>query len=79
MIALVPTCYWNKHLRQHHDSLREAVTNIHPPVRLLALNWSLDQPQATIHRICGDRVFMRGRHQALRADTLAKAHEDVIW
>lgn len=70
----------NNHLRQHRDSLREAVAKMDPPVRLLALNWSLDRPQATIHRICGDRVFARGdNHQTLRADTLAKAHEDVIW
>ncbi|KAG1834983.1 RNA ligase-domain-containing protein [Suillus subalutaceus] len=70
----------NNHLRQHRDSLREAGAKMDPPVRLLALNWSLDRPQATIHRICGDRVFARGdKHQTLRADTLAKAHEDVIW
>ncbi|KAG2145593.1 RNA ligase-domain-containing protein [Suillus cothurnatus] len=70
----------NNHLRQHRDSLREAVAKMDPPVRLLALNWSLDRPQATIHRICGDRVFARGdKHQTLRADTLTKAHEDVIW
>ncbi|KAG2143593.1 RNA ligase-domain-containing protein [Suillus clintonianus] len=70
----------NNHLRQHRDSLREAVAKMNPPVRLLALNWSLDRPQATIHRICGDRVFARGdKHQTLRADTLAKAHEYVIW
>lgn len=70
----------NNHLRQHRDSLREAVAKMDPPVRLLALNWSLDRPQATIHRICSDRVFARGdNHQTLRADTLAKAHEDVIW
>lgn len=70
----------NNHLRQHRDSLREAVAKMDPPVRLLALSWSLDRPQATIHRICGDRVFARGdKHQTLRADTLAKAHEDVIW
>ncbi|KAG1739916.1 RNA ligase-domain-containing protein [Suillus paluster] len=70
----------NNHLRQHRDSLRDAVAEMDPPVRLLALNWSLDRPEATIHRICGDRVFSRGdKHQTLRADTLAKAHEDVIW
>ncbi|KAG2145471.1 RNA ligase-domain-containing protein [Suillus bovinus] len=70
----------NNHLRQHRDSLREAVAKMDPPVRLLALNWSLDRPQAIIHRICGDRVLGRGdKHQTLRADTLAKAHEDVIW
>jgi len=80
MITLVLTCCRNNHLRQHRDSLREAVAKMDPPVRLLALNWSLDRPQATIHRICGDRVFARGdKHQTLRADTLTKAHEDVIW
>jgi tRNA ligase len=80
IITLVLTCRRNNHLRQHRDSLREAVAKMDPPVRLLALNWSLDRPQATIHRICGDRVFARGdNHQTLHADTLAKAHEDVIW
>lgn len=50
-----------------------------PPVRLVALNWSLDQPPAMIHRICGDRVQGRGEnHQTLRADE-HKNHEDVIW
>jgi tRNA ligase len=80
IITLVLTCCRNNHLRQHRDSLREAVARMDPPVRLFALNWSLDRPQATIHRICGDRVFARGdNHQTLRADTLAKTHEDVIW
>ncbi|KIJ58824.1 hypothetical protein HYDPIDRAFT_33787 [Hydnomerulius pinastri MD-312] len=70
----------NNHLRQHRDALRDAVAKINPPVRLFALNWALDKPPATIHRICGDRVFNRGdRHQTLRADTTAKSHEDVIW
>lgn len=51
-----------------------------PPARLLAWNWSIDQPPAIIHRIMGDRVLARGdNHQSLRADTVAKAHEEVIW
>lgn len=52
-----------------------------PPVRLLALNWALDDPPAMIHRICGDRVLHRGdNHQTLRADkSTAKSHEEVIW
>ena len=52
-----------------------------PPVRLLALNWALDDPPAMIHRICGDRVLHRGdNHQTLRADkSTAKFHEEVIW
>jgi tRNA ligase len=80
MIVLALTYFRNNHLRQHRESLREAVAKMDPPVRLLALNWALERPQATIHRICGDRVFSRGdKHQTLRADTLAKSHEDVIW
>ncbi|KAI0052022.1 hypothetical protein FA95DRAFT_112242 [Auriscalpium vulgare] len=70
----------NNHLRQHRDALREAVKGMDPPVRLLALNWSLDLPHSTVHRICGDRVLARGdNHQSLLGDPLAKAHEDVIW
>lgn len=53
---------------------------IDPPVRLLALNWSFDQPLSTIHRICSDRIIARGdNHQSLHADTLAKTHEDILW
>ncbi|TFK49265.1 hypothetical protein OE88DRAFT_1702824 [Heliocybe sulcata] len=70
----------NNHLKQHRQQLRDATKSFDTPVRLMALNWSLDQPLAAIHRICGDRVYARGEnHQTLRADTLGKAHEDVIW
>lgn len=70
----------NNHLRQHRIALREAVRGYDPPVRLLALNWALEQPVATIHRICSDRVYNRGEnHQTLQADTRSKSHEDVIW
>lgn len=52
---------------------------MNPPVRLVAMNWSFDQPITTIHRICGDRVLNRGEnHQTLRADA-RKSHEDIIW
>ncbi|KAF8893696.1 RNA ligase-domain-containing protein [Gymnopilus junonius] len=70
----------NNHLIQHRKSLRDATAGRYSqPVRLLALNWSLDKPPAMIHRICGDRVEQRGEnHQTLRADT-SKSHEDVIW
>ncbi|KAF9237729.1 RNA ligase-domain-containing protein [Melanogaster broomeanus] len=69
----------NNHLRQHREALRDAVTNMYPPVRLLALHWALDQSPPTIHRICGDRVLARGdKHQTLRADRDWKSHEDVI-
>ncbi|EGN92568.1 hypothetical protein SERLA73DRAFT_99105 [Serpula lacrymans var. lacrymans S7.3] len=70
----------NNHLVQHREQLREAVSHMDPPVRLLALNWALDEPPATIQRICGDRVFSRGdNHQSLRADKITKSHEDAIW
>lgn len=67
-------------MRQHRDDLAREVSNMFPPVRLLALNWALDKPPATIHRICGDRVMNRGdNHQTLRADAVDKKHEEVIW
>ncbi|GBE89261.1 RNA ligase-domain-containing protein [Sparassis latifolia] len=70
----------NNHLKQHRQALRDAVRDFNPPVRLMALNWSFDQPPSTIHRICGDRVLARGaNHQTLRGDALTKSHEDVIW
>jgi tRNA ligase len=70
----------NNHMREHREALREAVAKVHPPVRLLALNWTLDQPRATILRVCGDRIFDRGdKHQTIRADKVAKSHENVIW
>jgi tRNA ligase len=53
---------------------------MHPPVRLLALNWSLDQPHAVIHRICADRILERGtNHQTLHGDATSRLHEDVLW
>ena len=70
----------NNHLKQHRQSLRDVASKLPQSVRLLALNWSLDQPPATIHRICGDRVQERGdNHQTLRADMSSKSHEEVIW
>ncbi|KAF8958845.1 RNA ligase-domain-containing protein [Flammula alnicola] len=71
----------NNHLKQHRKALRDATADMSPPVRLLALNWALDKPPATVHRICGDRVQERGdNHQTLRADpSSSKSHEEVIW
>ncbi|KAF8132467.1 RNA ligase-domain-containing protein [Boletus edulis] len=70
----------NNHMRQHREGLREAVAKIHPPVRLFALNWALEQPRAEILRVCGDRILDRGdKHQTLRADRVGKSHEDVVW
>ena len=69
------------HLKEHRQALQVAAKqHFSSPVRLLALNWPLDQPPATIHRICGDRVLQRGdNHQSLRGDSLSKSHEEVIW
>jgi tRNA ligase len=51
-----------------------------PPVRLLALNWSLDRPLAEIHRTLADRILSRGaNHQTLHGDATAKSHESVLW
>ncbi|KAF8225851.1 RNA ligase [Tricholoma matsutake] len=72
----------NNHTRRHRQALRDATSNYATPVRLLALNWSIaDKPQATTHRVCGDRVQSRGEnHQTLRADTsITRSHEEVIW
>ncbi|KAH9887365.1 RNA ligase-domain-containing protein [Cubamyces lactineus] len=70
----------NNHLKQHRDQLREVAQKFNPPARLLALNWSFDLPPSTIHRICGDRIVLRGdRHQSLIADPSEKTHENVLW
>ncbi|KAJ6514178.1 RNA ligase [Mycena vitilis] len=70
----------NNHLQQHREALRTVTASFEPPVRLLALNWSIDnQPVAIAHRICSNRIYQRGeKHQTLRPDR-AKAHEDVLW
>ncbi|KIY68086.1 hypothetical protein CYLTODRAFT_436728 [Cylindrobasidium torrendii FP15055 ss-10] len=73
----------NNHLKQHRDQLRDLRAEFSPPARLLALNWSSAlsaHPPAMLHRICGDRVLLRGdNHQSLHGDSITKAHEKVIW
>ncbi|PPQ91068.1 hypothetical protein CVT25_014736 [Psilocybe cyanescens] len=71
----------NNHLVQHRQALRELAQKYRAPVRLLALNWSIDKPPAMVHRICSDRVLDRAdNHQTLRADSsAARSHEEVIW
>ncbi|KAF9056971.1 RNA ligase-domain-containing protein [Panaeolus papilionaceus] len=72
----------NNHLIQHRTQLREATRHLYPPVRLVALNWSLSHlPRTTTHRICSDRILNRGsNHQTLTADTsMKKSHEEVLW
>lgn len=70
----------NNHLRKHREDLRDATKSMHPPVRLLALNWTLDRPLSEIHRTLADRILARGaNHQTLHGDAAAKSHEDVLW
>ncbi|KAF8257890.1 RNA ligase-domain-containing protein [Lactarius quietus] len=70
----------NNHLHMHRQDLKDAIKDMRPPVRLLALNWSLDLPHAEIHRICADRILARGtNHQTLHGDEQGKAHESVLW
>jgi tRNA ligase len=78
-LSFVPVCR-NNHLRQHRESLRAAVAGRNPPVRLLALNWSLEGlAPAEVHAICGTRITARGaNHQSLRP-AASREHEQVIW
>ncbi|KAG6841631.1 hypothetical protein C0991_009056 [Blastosporella zonata] len=70
----------NNHLAQHRKALRDLAQSSNVPTRLLVLNWGMGNvPQATVHRICGDRITQRGsNHQTLRPDA-EKGHEEVIW
>ena len=70
----------NNHLKQHRIDLKNAAPCNDQSTRLLALNWALEGPSATIHKICSDRVCGRGgNHQTLQADVHGKSHEEVIW
>jgi tRNA ligase len=72
----------NNHLTQHRTDLRAAVAGRSPPVRLLALNWSLEGvPPATVHAVCASRIAARGEnHQSLRpAEGAPREHEQVVW
>ncbi|KAJ7758841.1 hypothetical protein DFH07DRAFT_772418 [Mycena maculata] len=52
----------------HREGLRTAVAGRNPPVRLIALDWSLEgTAPADAHRVCAGRVAARGtNHQSLR-------------
>ncbi|KAF8802612.1 hypothetical protein BYT27DRAFT_7260914 [Phlegmacium glaucopus] len=47
-VILKVTTSTNNKLKEHRQSLRDATSKFSHPVRLLALNWSLDQPRVTI-------------------------------
>ncbi|KAF7316285.1 tRNA ligase [Mycena indigotica] len=68
----------NNHLKQHRAALR--FTGYNPRIRLLALNWSLENTtHADVHRLCGSRIAARGaNHQSLRPSE-DMGHEKVIW
>ncbi|KDQ11520.1 hypothetical protein BOTBODRAFT_57305 [Botryobasidium botryosum FD-172 SS1] len=70
----------NNHLVTHRTGIRTVASKFSGgPVRLIALHWPLSLPLTTVHRICGDRVAIRGdNHQSLRADE-DKGHEEIIW
>ncbi|KAG5641321.1 hypothetical protein DXG03_005490 [Asterophora parasitica] len=70
----------NNHLAQHRKALADVAKATSVPTQVLALNWGIGSvPQATVHRVCGDRVTWRGEnHQTLRPDESA-GHEEVIW
>ncbi|KAG6889608.1 hypothetical protein C0995_016134 [Termitomyces sp. Mi166 len=70
----------NNHLTMHRKALRDLAKSSNVPTRLLVLNWGVGNlPQATVHRVCGDRITQRGaNHQTLRPDE-NKGHEEVIW
>ncbi|KAJ7153566.1 RNA ligase [Mycena crocata] len=75
----------NNHLKQHRTQLRSAIAGRSPPVRLLALNWSLEGlAPADALRICAARIAARGaNHQSLRPDPDGDGgkskHEQVVW
>ncbi|KAG5731794.1 hypothetical protein E4T56_gene1573 [Termitomyces sp. T112] len=70
----------NNHLIQHRKALRDLAKSSNVPTRLLVINWGIGNlPQATVHRVCGDRITQRGtNHQTLRPDE-EKGHEEVVW
>lgn len=70
----------NNHLTQHREGIREAVSSLQPPPRLIALNWSItSETPATVHRIVTDRIVSRGdNHQTLTPGNAAD-YEEVVW
>ena len=70
----------NNHLKVNRQYLRDEGSKFLQTVRLLALNWSFDQPPAAIHRICSDRIQQRiDNNPTLPADSSSHSHEDVTW
>lgn len=70
----------NNHLNRHRDGIREAVSSLKPPPRLIALYWDVtNNPPATVHRIVTDRISSRGdNHQTLTPSNVAN-YEGVVW
>ncbi|KAH7105959.1 RNA ligase-domain-containing protein [Auriculariales sp. MPI-PUGE-AT-0066] len=70
----------NNHLLQHRGGLKSALANIHPPVKLLGLNWAVaNLPFSAVVRICSDRITARGEnHQSLVPAAEVRHHEDIL-
>ncbi|KAH7105981.1 RNA ligase-domain-containing protein [Auriculariales sp. MPI-PUGE-AT-0066] len=70
----------NNHLLQHRGGLKSALANIHPPVKLLGLNWAVTNlPSSTVLQICSDRILARGEnHQSLVPTADVHHHEDIL-
>jgi tRNA ligase len=70
----------NNHLSRHRIGIREAVSPMQPPPRLIALNWSVTSGRpATVHRIATDRIVSRGdNHQNLTLSNVPE-YEEVVW
>ncbi|KAJ6462455.1 RNA ligase-domain-containing protein [Mycena sanguinolenta] len=70
----------NNHIKVHRSTLRSAVADRSPPVRLLALNWSFDTgdaERASVHAQCAARITARGaNHQSLRPDAPDASGDD---
>ncbi|CCA68348.1 related to TRL1-tRNA ligase [Serendipita indica DSM 11827] len=70
----------NNHLTQHRAGIRNAVSSLSPPPRLIALSWSVAGDSAgTVHHIVTERILSRGdNHQKLTPGAVTD-YKDVIW
>ena len=69
----------NNHLRRHRTGIREAVSSIQPPPRLIALHWAVPSHEpATVHGIVTERIVSRGdNHQTLTPNNTLE-YEEIV-
>ncbi|CAG8595777.1 9769_t:CDS:2 [Funneliformis mosseae] len=68
----------NNHLKDLRRTLLEAVKEIWPKVRIVAIYWNHDQPDQEIFQITSTRIITRGEnHQSLTPGN--PDYERVIW